>query len=154
MKTAVSIFLLSAVTSLGEPASGSRVPSPNHHFVAVESHDRVTLTDSSGHVLVADDYHDRDYHPERGCWTRSGRFYVYPLFSRGGHSPWHCPFVVADTHTRRTYTDSDLHAGAAVTAFELSADDTISYQVQGYFRENSTRSFSLAARVAKLNSAK
>ena len=141
----------------GDTLAEWRIPSANGRFIASFSQARVTLTDQRGQILVSDDYHDRDYHPDRGRWTRSGRFYVYSLSSQGGHSPWHRPFVVADTLTRRTYTDSDLCAGEAVTKFQLSGRDTLSCQVLDRTGDNweagvpgLPRRFGLAEKVAKL----
>jgi hypothetical protein len=86
-----------ACTTSPARANDLRVPSPDRRFVAVYHYsvedaqlvERISFTDSSGHVLFTDDYAKRDYRPEKGQWTRSGRFFVYSLHSGGGHSPRH-----------------------------------------------------------------
>lgn len=145
----------------GGPATTARSPSPDRRFIATVTENRVTTTDSHGQTLVSEDYHHRDYHPEQGHWSRSGRFYVYPIYSQGGHSPWHKPFVVVDTQTRRTYTDSDLGEDAAVTDFNLSGNDTIFYQILDRSKEDwkgdvpgLPRRFSLATKITALTPAK
>jgi hypothetical protein len=128
-----------------------RFPSPdNKHLVVYERYVqpsergslipptvyRIGLRDSSGKVLLTDDYRDRDYQPEAGRWSASGRFYVYPIRSYGGHSPWHRPFIVADTVTCCCYVDSDLRDGDCVSEFDLVGQDTISYRVLDRTKED------------------
>lgn len=156
----VSVLLFLSLALRAE-APSLLIASPDGRWLATTNYNHVVLTDQGGKVLVAEDYQKRDYHPERGHWTRSGRFYVYPISSEGGHSPWHRRFVIADSETRRIYTDSDLHEGDAVTDFKLSGDNTISYEVLDRSKEDwdkgipgLPRKFSLAANVAKLSSAK
>jgi hypothetical protein len=161
-QTALRVFvLLLLALTLRAEAPSLLIASPHGLWLATTNYDRVALTDLGSKVLVAEDYQKRDYHPEPGQWTASGRFYAYPLSSEGGHSPWHRRFAVADTETRRIYMDSDLHEGDAVTEFKLSGDDTISYQVLDRSKEDwdkgipgLPRKFSLAAKIAKLSSAK
>jgi hypothetical protein len=102
-----------------------------YHYSSAEPElvESVSLTDSAGHPLFADDYGTRDYRPERGHWTRSARFFVYSLHSRGGHSPWHKPFVVADMQTRRCKAESDIGEGDCISDFRLSGRDTIAYKI-------------------------
>lgn len=140
-----------------------RSSSPDGRYVAVYERSnssalvtRIVFRDSTGRVAFLDDYNERDYRPAQGRWTRSGRFFVYPLYSRGGHSPWRRPFVVADVQTRRCYTDSDLGAGDAISEFKLSDQDTISYDVLDRTKNNwdagvpgIARNFSLSRQIAK-----
>ena len=156
--------------------SKQRVPSPDKkHFVVCERYAqhsepgslvppfvyRLRLFDTSGKLLLTDDYRDRDYQPEAGHWSASGRFYVFPIHSYGGHSPWHWPFVVIDTQRRRTYTDDDLGSTSAVSTFHLSGDDTISYKRLDPSNDNwdngvpgLSRRFSLASGISRLKPTK
>lgn len=161
MKKIIYICFLSVFTLYSGIASEHRNSSPDKRFIAIATEDRITITDSHGRVLLSEDYRDRDRRPESGRWTRSSRFYVYPLLSQGGHSPWHRPFVIADTLTRRTYTDVDLGEGAAVTDFQLSGKDTISYHILDRSKDNwdagvpgLPRRFSLADKIATLKPTK
>lgn len=129
--TVVALFL--------STASGKelRFPSPDSALAAIYHYSdsapdlvvSITFVDSAGHRLFGDDYADRDYRPAKGHWSASGRFFVYTLNSRGGHSPWHKPFVVADTQTRGCTRESDLGAGDCISDFRLSGRDTISYKI-------------------------
>ena len=118
-------------------AKDLRVRSPDGRFYAVYRYSEaepelvqsVRFIDSSGRPLFAGAYATRDYRPEKGEWTRSGRFFVYSLRSRGGHSPWHKPFVVADMQARRCTPESEIGAGDSISDFLLSGRDTISYKV-------------------------
>ena len=96
---------------------------------------RVIIRDARGRVLVADDYRQRDYQPQVGHWSASSRFYVYALQSYGGHSPWHRPFIVADTRTGHLYSDDVLGYGPAVAEFRLSERDTISYHIADHSKD-------------------
>ncbi len=118
-------------------AKDLRLRSPDGRFCAIyhyadaepELVESVSFTDSAGHALFTDDYGTRDYRPEKGQWTRSARFFVYSLYSRGGHSPWHKPFVAADMQTHRCTPESDIGEGDCISEFHLSARDTIAYKV-------------------------
>ena len=87
-------------------------------------------------MLFSDDYVVRDYRPENGRWTRSSRFFVYTLSSRGGHSPWHRPFVVADMQTRRCTPEGDIGQGDCISDFQLSGRDTIAYKILDRSKDN------------------
>jgi len=118
-------------------AKTMRIPSPEGALIAVYHYSpsdsdlvtEITFTDSVGRVLFSDDFTNRDYRPEKGRWTASGRFFVYTLYSQGGHSPWHKPFIIANTLTRKLIRETELGEGDCVSEFRLSDRDTISYKV-------------------------
>jgi len=121
-----------------------RLRSPDGRFCVVYHYsdaeaslvESVVFTDSEGHMLFSEDYGMRDYRPEKGRWTRSSRFFVYSLFSRGGHSPWHRPFVVADIQTRRCTLEGDIGQGDCISDFQLSSRDTIAYKILDRSKDN------------------
>ena len=131
-----TVFALVFAASVAS-AKDLRLRSPDGRFCAIyhysdaepELVESVSFTDSTGHPLFTDDYGTRDYCPEKGQWTRSARFFVYSLYSRGGHSPWHKPFVVADMQTHHCTPESDIGEGDCISAFHLAARDTITYKV-------------------------
>lgn len=96
----------------------------------------VSFVSSAGHLLFADDFTNRDYRPEKGQWSRSGRFFVYSLDSQGGHSPWRKPFVVADMQGRRLTRDTEIHDGSSISEFRLSGRDTLSYKILDTSKED------------------
>ncbi len=118
-------------------AKDLRLRSPDGRFCAIYHYsdtksdlvESISFTDSAGHALFTEDYTTRDYRPEKGQWTRSARFFVYGLFSRGGHSPWHKPFVVADMQNRRCTPEGDIGQGDCISEFRLSGSDTIAYKI-------------------------
>jgi hypothetical protein len=136
-----ALWLVAALTiAIKAPsavAKDTRLLSPDGRLYAIYHYsdadprlvDSITFTDSAGRSLFRDDYGTRDYRPAKGEWTRSGRFFVYSLYSRGGHSPWHKPFVVADMQARRCTPESDIGAGDCVSEFHLAERDTISYHI-------------------------
>jgi hypothetical protein len=133
-----------ACTTSPTRANDLRVPSPDRRFVAVYHYspqdaqlvERISFTDSSGHGLFIDDYATRDYRPQKGQWTRSGRFFVYSLYSRGGHSPWHKAFVIADIQTQHCTPESEIGKGDSISDFRLSGSDTISYKILDRSKES------------------
>ena len=139
----VAILVFACATSASF-AKDSRMPSPDQRFAAVFRYaaedaqlvESISFTDSSGHVLFTEDFRTRDYRPQTGQWTSSGRFFVYSLYSRGGHSPWHRPFVVADMQTRRCTPESEIGKGDSISEFRLSSSDTISYKVLDRSKES------------------
>jgi hypothetical protein len=118
--------------------------SPDGRFCAVYHYsdaepdlaEGISLSNSQGHTLFTDDYGTRDYRPEKGRWTRSSRFFIYSLRSRGGHSPWHRPFVVGDMQTRRCTPEGDIGEGDCISEFHLSARDTIAYNILDCSKDN------------------
>ena len=128
---------LALVFAAAAPAKDLRLRSPDGRFVAVyryavsdpELVESVSFVSSAGEPLFADDFTNRDYRPEKGRWSRSGRFFVYSLLSEGGHSPWRKPFVVAYMQSRRLTRDAEIHDGTSISEFRLSGRDTLSYKI-------------------------
>jgi len=133
----ISIVLALFTSGLTVIARDLRLCFPDGRFCAVYHYSdaepdliaSISFVDFAGRPLFTDDYNQRDYRPEKGQWTRSSRFFVYSLCSRGGHSPWHKPFVVADMQTRRCTPEPDIGEGDCISEFHLSDSDTISYNV-------------------------
>jgi hypothetical protein len=125
---------------------------PTGKFLVTSSADQVVFTDSTGKVLFSDTYQKREYKPDSGQWTHSGRFYVYPIYSHGGHSPWHHPFVVADMQTLRVYTSTQINKGLPITSFSLSGEDVISFRRLNlsYSDRGLSTSYSLADEVDRI----
>jgi len=140
----ISMVLALLTSVLTVTAKDLRLCSPDGRFCAVYHYSdaepdlvaSISFVDSAGHPLFTDDYSERDYRPGKGQWTRSSRFFVYGLYSRGGHSPWHKPFVVADLQTRSRTPESDIGEGDCISEFHLSDRDVISYKVLDRSRDS------------------
>jgi hypothetical protein len=138
--TSLAVLLSASLATAKE----LRLHSPDGLFCAVYHYsnaevslvESISFSDSEGHTLFSDNYGMRDYRPEKGRWTRSSRFFVYTLSSRGGHSPWHRPFVVADMQTRRSTAEGDIGHGDCISDFQLSGRDTIAYKILDRSKDN------------------
>ena len=92
----------------------------------------VILIEKRAHVL-AKEKHQSDDHQHGMCvdkagWTADSQFFVFSLYSSGGHQPWHTPIMFFSKRLGRIVPLEHFVAGAITESkFELSSPDVIEF---------------------------
>jgi hypothetical protein len=119
-----------------------RLISPNGKFVAVireakNCEARVEIHAIKKGVLAKQDHssgdHEHGFCFEQGQWTPDSNYFVYSLYSSGGHSPSHSPVFFFSTRTHKINSLDELLRDAVLNdqpTFTVSPPDRVTIHTQ------------------------
>lgn len=90
---------------------------------------RVEIRDSGGKILRTRSFASKDgehgYIVSHAAWTPDSEFFVFSVYSSGGHQPWHTPTYFYRRSNRQLKLLDDYLGPITDPNFELSAPDIL-----------------------------
>jgi hypothetical protein len=152
-KFPIPIVVCMLLCALSYAAEIREYPSPNGMLIAVvitqESKEaRIELRSKDGPTVLSQTYASQDgehgFGLDRAAWTADSRFFVYSLFSSGGHQPWCSPTDFIEASTLSVHRLDDYLGPVIDPDFTISPPDIVRVAVQGKDMKEGTREVSLS----------
>jgi len=115
----ISVFFYTLVYAAGE----KEYVSPDGRYTAYvvtisDGESKVVVTTKNGRSICSKSYASEDgehgFGVLKAVWTPNSAFFVYSMWSSGGHQPWHCPTDFCSVHDS-TIRSLDDYVGPVVS---------------------------------------